>query len=250
MSTGNFQFSLTDYKTSATYITDKMKQDSMWSSQVIARFVPEMRRALAVSMESDILAIGNSGQTASALNTINGADHRIVASGTGETMAPQDFAKARYALRKAHVPMTNLVAIVDPTVEYTLSTMTNLVNMSYNPRWEGIVRDGMTTGMRFIMNIYGFDVYTSDFLPTSISETISGTNGGTVASGVANYFFSAAGGDTSPFIGAVRQEPKVESERNKDLLRDEYVVSTRYGFGFYRPENLVTVLTDTDAVFS
>ena len=250
MPTGNFTFSITEYKSSATYITDKMKQDSMWSAALEARFVPEMRRALAVTMETDVLAIGNSGQTASSLNTINGGDHRIVASGTGETMSPVDFAKAKYALQMANVPMTNLVAIVDPTVEYTLSTQTNLVNLINNPMWEGIVRTGASSGMRFLFNIYGFDVYTSHFLPSSISETISGTNGGTVTAGVANYFFSAAGGETSPFIGAVRQEPNVESERNKDLQRDEYVVTTRYGFGFYRPENLVTVLTDTDAVFS
>ena len=141
----------------------------MWSAALEARFVPEMRRALAVTMETDVLAIGNSGQTASSLNTINGGDHRIVASGTGETMSPVDFAKAKYALQMANVPMTNLVAIVDPTVEYTLSTQTNLVNLINNPMWEGIVRTGASSGMRFLFNIYGFDVYTSHFLPSSIS---------------------------------------------------------------------------------
>ena len=97
------------------------------------------------------------GQTASDLNSINNGDHRFVAGGTNEVITPQDFQRARYALQKANVPMTNLVAIVDPSVEYELATHTNLVNISNNARWEGIVRDGMSTGMKFLMNVYGFD---------------------------------------------------------------------------------------------
>lgn len=240
MDTGNFTFSITDYKASATYITNKMKQDSFYMSRLVSSFVPKQARALAVAMESDIMAIGNSGQTASDLNTINGADHRFVASGTNDVIALTDFAKAKYALQVANVPMTNLVAIVDPSVEYTLSTLTNLTNVSNNPKWEGIVRDGMSTGMRFVMNIYGFDVYMSNYLPSSISETIDSNS---ITNGVANYFFSAAP-DVLPFVGNVRQAPKVDSEYNKDLQREEYVTTCRYGFKLYRPENLVTVLSD------
>jgi hypothetical protein len=159
MDTGNFTFSINKYKSSATYITEKMKQDSFYMSRLVSSFVPKQSRAIAKAMEVDVLAIGNSGQTASAVNAINGADHRWVAAGSSEVIVPADFAKAKYALQKANVPMTNLVAIVDPSVEYALSTITNLTNISNNPRWEGIVRDGMSTGMKFIMNVYGFDVY-------------------------------------------------------------------------------------------
>lgn len=242
--TGNFTFRISDYVASATYITNKMKQDSFYTARLESAFVPKQARAIAERMEQGALAIGPDGQTASNLNTINGGDHRFIGSGTGEAMAPQDFARAKYALRKANVPMTNLVAIVDPSVEYTLSTLTNLVNVSYNPQWEGIVRDGMSTGMQFKMNIYGFDVYVSDWLKTAVNETIAGR---TTASGVANLFFSTAG-DANPFIGAMRQPPKVDSDYNKDFQRDEYVTTARWGFGFYRPEALVTVLTDTDVV--
>lgn len=200
------------------------------------------------SIESDILAVGPNGQTASNLNTINGAHHRFVASGSNETMAVKDFARAKYALRKANVPMTNLIAIVDPSVEYHLSTLSTLVSVDNNPRWEGIVRDGMTTGMKFLMNVYGFDVYTSDWLKVNTaSETI---NAVTAAAGVNNLFFSAAGGDSLPFIGSVRQPPRVDSEYNKDLQREEYVTTCRYGFKLYRPENLVVILTDTDQVYA
>lgn len=245
IATGDWTFTISNYKSAGTYITDKAKQDLYYASQLEASFQPKMRRALAVDMETAILNIPQTGQTLGNLNSINGAPHRFIASGTNGVISPQDFASARYSLRKSDVPMNNMIAIVDPSVEYTLSTLTNLVNISFNPQWEGIVRTGMTTGMHFLMNIYGWDVYTSNYLPQGLTETINGKS--VTGTGVANYFFSNAGGDTSPFKGAVRQAPRVESDRNKDLQRDEYVVTTRYGLGFYRPENMITVITNQTA---
>jgi hypothetical protein len=139
MDTGNFTFTINQYKSSATYVYRKMMQDSYYMNRVVSEFVPKQARALAKVMEADMLNVGPEAQTASDLNVINGADHRWVASGTNEVIVPQDFAKARYALQKANVPMTNLVAIVDPSVEYAISTMTNLVNLSNNKQWEGFV---------------------------------------------------------------------------------------------------------------
>lgn len=245
MDTGNFTFSVDQYKSSATYITEKMKQDSMYASRLMASFVPKQARALAKAMETKILSIGPDAQTASNLNAINGANHRWVGSGTNEVMSPVDFAKANYALDMANVPMNNRVAIVHPSVGYALSTLSNLTNMSNNPRWEGIIRDGGLTGTKFLMNVYGFDVYTSQNIKANTgSETI---NSITAAAGVNNLFFSAAS-DVLPFVGLIRQPPKVDSEYNKDYQREEYVTTCRYGFKLYRPENLVVVVTDTDQV--
>ena len=241
--TGNFTFTISQYKQSAVYITNKMKQDSYVFDQLVAKFVPNMHRALAKQMEIDALKVGPNGQTASNLNTINGANHRFIGSGTNETIAVKDFALATYALQKAAAPMTNRVAIVDPSVEYTLKTLSTLVSLDNNKHWEGIVRDDLSTGMKFNFNIFGWDVYTSMNLPT-LNETIDGK---TTASGVANLFFSATG-DALPFIGHVRQAPSVESEYNKDEQREEYVSVARYGFGLYRPEALVVIATDTDQV--
>jgi hypothetical protein len=248
MDTGNFTFTITDYKASGMYITEKMKQDTFYLNELVSSFVPKQHRALMKAMEIDILDCGPNGQTASDPNQINGADHRWVGSGTSEAIAPVDFALARYALAKANVPLTNLVALVDPSVEYTLSTLTNLVNVSNNKAWEGIVRDGMSTGLRFKMNIYGFDVYVSQNLKSGIAESVTGVGGArTTTVGVANLFFSAAA-DVLPFVGAIRQQPKVDSEYNKDLQREEYITTCRYGFKLYRPENLCTVITDTNVV--
>lgn len=252
MDTGEFTFTITEYKSAATYITNKMKQDSFYMSQLTSSFVPSMSRALAVAMEADILKTptpaGWGGQTTASTNAINTAAHRWIGSGTNETISIVDFAKARFALQKANVPLTNLIAIVDPSVEYALNTLTNLVNVSNNPRWEGIIKTGIgggDTGMRFITNIYGFDVYTSNYLYTNTaSETISSV---TAAAGVNNLFFSAAS-DILPIVGSVRQPPKVDSSYNKDWQREEYVTTCRYGLKTFRPENVVIVVTDTDQV--
>ncbi len=250
MDTGNFTFTITDYKASATYITEKMKQDSFYMARLTSSFVPKQARAIAKSMEVDLLDKFQAGQTASNPNLINGGDHRFVANGTSEVMSVKDFAIAKYSLKKANVPLTNLIAIVDPSVEYELSTLTNLVNVSNNPKWEGIITSGLSTGMEFLVNIYGFDVWVSQNLPTAVNETITGNNSGgakTTTVGVANYFFSAQS-DVLPMVGALRQPPRVDSEFNKNLQREEFVTTARWGYKLFRPENLVTVLTDTDQV--
>lgn len=247
MDTGNFTFTIDQYKSSGTYITNKMKQDSYYMDRLVSSFVPKQSRAISKAMEVLALSVGPDGQTASNANTINGAAHRWVAQGTDEVMSVQDFAAARYALQVANVPMTNLVAIVDPSVEYEMNTISSLTSVANNPRWEGIVKDGIGTGMKFLVNIYGFDVYVSHNLK-DVNETINAGGGGrTTAAGKANLFFSASS-DVVPFIGAMRQAPKVESDYNKDLQREEYVTTARYGMKLYRPENLVTVLSDTDKV--
>lgn len=249
LDTGNFTFSIDKYQTSATYITNKMKQESFYMDRLVSGFVPKESRAIAVAMETNMLSKPNSGQTASNSNTINGAKHRFVASGTDKVITVQDFARAYHALKKANVPLTNLVAIVDSSVAYTLATQTNHINFSDNIKWEGMVGTGYSdaTGMRFVKNVFGFDVYCSNYLPSGITETIDGQT--VTTNGVANYLFSATPG-LLPIIGLVRQPPTVESEYNKDLQREEYLTIVRYGFGFYRPENMVTILSDNAQVYA
>jgi len=246
MDTGNFTFSFDKYKYSANAISEKFKRDSFYSSDVVAAFVPRQHRALMEAVETDILAKANAGQTASSLNTINNASHRWVAGAASQQISFTDFAKARYALTKANVPLQNLCAIVDPSVAYTLETQTNVTNLlSPQPTWNNIPQEGIVTGFKFRFNIYGFDVYESNYLPAISSETINSVS---VTNGVANYFFSAASGDTQPWVGAFRQMPTVYSEFNKDLQQTEYLTIAEWGFKLYRPENMVTVLTGLGAV--
>lgn len=242
LATGEFQFSISEYKTSAHSITDKMKEDSFYMNELVSQFVPKQARALMVSLETDILALANS-QTLNNANVINEAEHRYVGTGSNETMDVADFAKANYALTKANVPDSNRIAIVDPSVAYALETATNLVNISNNARWEGVIEQGLMKNMRFVKNVYGFDVFASNYLPTA-NETIGGL---TTAAGKANLFFSADS-DILPFIGAWRRMPTVEFERAPSFQEDRFITSARYGVKLFRPENLVCVLTDTDQV--
>jgi hypothetical protein len=216
MDTAEFQFTVDQYLQSASYITKKAAQDSFYSAQLEARFVPEQERAIMEHFESTTFAAPEVGVTANSAETTDGVAHRI-SGGNAGVLELEDFAFARYALKKSNVPDRGMVAIVDPSVEYQLNTLTNLVNVSNNPMWEGIVRDGIATGMRFVANVYGFDVYTSNYLKSTVSDSAlaerdgSTTNSFAVTNGVANLFFSADA-TANPFVGAWRQMPEVDYE--------------------------------------
>jgi hypothetical protein len=269
LDTGNFTFSITEYVQSGNYITEKARQDLFYAAQLEASFVPKQARAIAERVETDIYklagASASGGQTAGSANQINGADHRWVAQGsvlasTEYPMSPKDFSKALFSLKKANVPGTGLIAIVDPSVEYSINNSVNLVQASASsgaPMWGDLLTSGIGSGPRFIRNIFGFDVYVSNYLApggaaggttstTAVSETINSIASGTNA--VCNVFMSAADQMLLPFIGSWGQMPKVDGEYNKDFQREEYVTTCRYGLKVYRPENLIVVLSSTAVI--
>lgn len=248
LDTAEFAFTIDQYLQSGSYLTKKAAQDSFYSAQLESRFVPEQSRAIMEHFESTTFASPEVGVTANSAEAQNGIAHRI-AGGNAGRVELEDFAYARYALKKANVPDTSMVAIVDPSIEFQLNTLTNLVNVSNNPMWEGVVRDGIATGMRFVANVYGFDVYTSNYLKTTVADAALNERDGSTAqdfssnNGVANLFFSADAG-ANPFVGAWRQMPEVDYEYNKDFQRHEYVTTARYGVKKYRPEGIVTIVSN------
>ena len=248
MDTAEFSFTVDKYLQSASYMTKKAAQDSFYSAQLEARFVPEQERAIMEHFETTTFASPEVGVTANSAETTDGVAHRI-AGGNAGRIELADFAFARYALKKSNVPDRGMVAIVDPSVEYQLNTLTNLTNVSNNPMWEGIVRDGIATGMRFVANVYGFDVYTSNYLKNTVADAALLEADGTTAqdfstnNGVANLFFSSDAG-ANPFVGAWRQMPEVDYEYNKDYQRHEYVTTARYGVKKYRPEGIVSIVSN------
>lgn len=250
LDTGEFQFVIDRYPEAAVFITDKAKQDMYYYNQLVASFVPKMRRAIEENLEASIFSLANS-QTPANANTINGVSHRFVARGnTNTTLALEDFAYAKLSLDKAGASQKR-VAIIDASQEFVLNTLTNLVSVSNNPRFEGIVQEGFvntTTGLAFSKNIYGFDTYVSNYLdPITGTEAINADARGSVTSpsGAIQNLFCSIGADETPFKGAWRQMLRVESERNKDLRRDEYVMNGRYGLKLYRPETMVVALSTT-----
>lgn len=261
LDTGEWTFTINKYIASANYITEKNRQDGYYMRELEASFVPLQARAIQEHVEVNVMKEGQPKtgnpagyQTAGSLNTWNGYGHRWVGSDTvnsKKVLSVEDFARARMVLQKANVPLSNLVAIVDPTTEFVMNTQTNLVNFSNNPRWEGIVATGIGQDAQFVKNIFGFDVYTSNWLAkcgqnqTGTSETIDSVVSG--AGCVANLFFSA---DPSirPFKGAWRQQPKVDSKYNMDFQREEYATTARYDIKIFRPENFITVLSDPTVI--
>jgi hypothetical protein len=249
---GEFQLSTFNYKSSGLYITKKMRQDSFYAARLEASFVPKQTRAFQEVLETDILGLAaagaSGGQTAASTNTINGAYHRWTTKGSSGVIEVKDFAKVLHSLKKANVG-GKVIGIVDPSVEYQLNTLTNIVTVDNNPRWEGVIAEGMVSGMKFSKNVFGIDLYVSNYLPAagatqSGAETIDST--AIASAGICNIFMSTA--VESPFMGAWRQQPEVESEYNMNYQREEYILTARYGLKVYRPENLVVVINKSDQI--
>lgn len=249
MDTGEWTFTIDEYLSSGTYITRKAEQNMFYMNQLVSTFVPSQNRAIMEHFENTMFEKPEAvlRTAANAQYEINGAYHRMSGGNSGR-IELADFAYAQYALKKANVPQQNFVAIVDPSVEYAFNTLSNLVSVSDNPRWEGIIADGIASNMKFVKNVYGFDVYTSNFLPDVVDNALperdgSTTNDFSTTNGKANYFFSAAG-DVLPLKAAWRQAPIVDYEWNKDKQRHEYVTTARYGVKLYRPENMISIVTN------
>lgn len=247
LDTGEFTFTIDKYLSSATYMTKKAEQDIYYANELMSRFVPEQERAIMEHFESTTMAAAEAGVAANSAEAIDGIAHRI-AGGNAGVIELADFAYARYALKKANVPDQMMVAIVDPSVEFILNTLTNIVNVSNNPMFDGLVRNGIATGMRFVANVYGFDVYTSNYLADAADSALLERDGTTAANfsstnGKANLFFSASP-TVNPFVGAWRQMPEVDYEYNKDFQRHEFVTTSRYGVKLYRPENMIRIVSN------
>lgn len=260
MDTGQFTFNIDEFVGNKVAFTDHFFETSFQANEVLAATPVEMKRALDEYRETKILALANDQKNNNA-NEINGAKHRFVGSGTGSTgEAPlnalllQDYSYARYALQKANVPMTGLVCVVGPEQEHIINTMTNLVSVSNNPMWEGLITTGMgdMTGTRFLKNIYGFDVYVSNRLARTTADeaaltTFDGTAVADTSGYQANMFFSMASDMTKPFVGAVGRPLRMRSWRDEDIETEYHYATESFGYGLYRPEALVTVLTNASA---
>jgi hypothetical protein len=80
------------------------------------------------------MAAPEAGVSANSAEAIDGIAHRIAQAATQASIEVEDFAYARYALKKANVPDQAMVAIVDPSVEFTLNTLSNLGQRVEQPR--------------------------------------------------------------------------------------------------------------------
>ena len=246
--TSTVTLTITDYVGDGWYINDKLRQDGAQIEALHAARGKESTRALQEHFESRFLQTCNDAQTADAANAVNGISHRITADGTARIITVPDIAHMKLAFDKANISAGGRIAIVDPVVEATLRTITNLVNASNNPQFQGIVNEGFARDHKFVRNIFGWDIYTANRLYAGTAEAAltdrSGNSTATVAGDVANVFMSVLDDSTKPIMAAWRQMPSVEGERNKDLARDEFVTRSRFGLGAQRTESLGIVVTN------
>ena len=243
---GAVYLQITDFIGDAYYVTDVMRQDGTNVDALQEARASEGTRAIQEYFETRSFATLNAGQTATDLNAVNGFAHRFVASGSTATIELADLILTRLAFDKAQVPQMGRVGFVDPVVAATLeSKFQGTYNVDSNPMLQEILEEGFAKEARFVMNIFGFMIFTSNRLPEIASETIDSVS---VTGGVANIFMCVADDNTKPLMVAWRQQPTTEGERNKDRKRDEFVTSARMGFGVARKDTYVIILTSATAI--
>lgn len=247
---GNVQLSITDYVGGAWYVTDILRQDGAQVEALHAAQSTENVRAIQENFETRFLATLNSGQAAGN-NAVNGFSHRFRASGTNQTLADADLIDASLAFDKANVPMMGRIAIVDPVSAAAFSkrvTLTANLDAS-SGLTQGLVKDGFAKEHKFVTSIYGWDIWTSNRLPTVTAETLTLFDGSSSAStsGTANVFMCVADDNCTPGMIAWRQPPKTESGRNRSKKRDEFDQTARWGVGVQRLDTLLVIITSATA---
>lgn len=254
--TGNVTLSITDYVGDAWKVTDDLREDGSQVDTLMSMRAMESTRALGENHETRFLQVAGTSQTLASVNLVNGRPHRWVAGGAGGTtrvMTLDDFIAMKLAFDKAGVPASGRMAIVDPIVEATLNSLTNIVNVSNNPMFDGIVTDGFARDHKFVKNIFGFDIWTSNYLPVkTATETIDASayglaNDTAEIGDVANIFMCVADDSTKPVMHAWRRQPKTEGWREAEERADKFQVTSRFGFGAQRLDTLGVILTSGSA---
>lgn len=204
---GEVSLQITNYVGDAWYVTDDLREDGSQIEQLMSARSVESTRALQETFESRFLSVCNAAQTNANPNTINGFAHRIASAGTNNVFALKHLIAMRLAFDKANVPDSGRVFICDPVVEATLNGLVTITH-DVSPFGEMILKEGMARGQRFVMQLFGWDIITSNRLPTGTFS--DGTT--SVTGGVANIFMCVLDDNTKPIMAAWRRMPKVEGK--------------------------------------
>jgi hypothetical protein len=172
-------------------------------------------------------------------------------------MTVEDIIYAKLAMDKANLPSEGRILIVDPLVEATINSLTGIVDATYNPRFEGMIETGFAKNMKFIKNIFGFDIWVSNRLPRLTAQETLDTSGITVSApnatdngevgDIVNQAWCVADDSITPIMGAWRRMPRVEGDRNVQKRQDEFYATSRWGFGLQRPQSMISIVTSGSA---
>lgn len=246
---GNIPFKITEYKGDAWYVTDDLREDGAQISQLMSARAAESTRAIQEVFETDFLKTAASyyatgGAGAGSPNEINGQPHLIPSKHASGEFELGQLIQARLSFDKANVPGEGRVFICDPSVEATLN---KLVTITHDVTEFGkqILERGLASGQRFLMNLYGFNIITSNRL--HVADYSDGTT--SLSNAVGNLAMCVVDDHCKPIMGAWRRLPSVEGERNKDRRRDEFVTTCRYGHGIQRLDTMICIPTQVAAAY-
>lgn len=246
--TGEIQLTITEYKGDAWYVTDDLREDGNNIERMMSERAVGSTRAIQETFESDFLSTGakyyaTGGAGAGSPNLINSQPHMIPSTAVNNVFELSQLIKAKLSFNKANVPDTGRVFICDSVVEATLNGLVQITH-DVTPFGQRILEGGMARGQQFIMNLYGFDIITSNRL--HIADYSDGTTA--ISAGVGNLAMCILDDQTKPIMGAWRRMPKAEGERNKDRARDEFVVRARYGLGIQRVDTMICLPTNATLI--
>lgn len=248
---GNIQLQISDYIGDGFYVTDIMRQDGAQVEQLLSMRASEGTRAIQETFESRFLETLVNGQTLQDPNTVNGFAHRSIATGgTNQVMTEADLIDMRLAFDKANVPMNGRIALVDPIVAAAFSKTIQLTSNTggigaSGELFQQLVKDGFDKDHKFVTDIHGWQIWTSNRLPTcGAGFDVDGTDSITRA-GVANIFMCVADDQCKPGMVAWRQTPSTETDRDISKGRDEFVTKTRWGDGIQRQDTLGVIYCDS-----
>lgn len=249
--TGTVQLQITDYVGDAWYITDILRQDASQVEALHSARAAEAVRAIQENFETRFLSTMNAAQTPADRNLINGFAHRFRASGTNETLSEADLIDMALSFDKANVPMNGRIAIVDPVSAAAFSKRAQLTaNLdATSGLFADLVKNGFAKEHKFVTEMYGWQIWTSNRLPDTGSESFTlfdGTSADTT-DGKANLFMCVADDQVKPGMIAWRQPPKVETGRNRSKKRDEFDNTARWGVGAQRLDTLGVIRTSPSA---
>lgn len=245
------EFRINKYKQSGHYITEKFTQDSYVSAQIASVVPSKEARAIAADLETNIFQLQRTIQKPGERNAIDGMPRRWVAgySEKADEITPgvltiADFAMASTALHKANY-FGPMIAIIPTYQEYAITQSISFsAKLLQTPLYEKVFQDGAITGTRFAFNIFGFDVYVSNFTDLVASERLGMLKGeqqyNTTKAGVACFFANIP--DMRPWRMAWRMMPKFEGTWNIYKRREEFVTVCRYGLGTGDTVNFIGIL--------
>ena len=240
---GEVQLVITDYIGDAWYVTDKLRQYGSQIEALMAARSQESTRAIQENFETRFYEVCNSVQTNADPMAIAGFAHRLTSTEASARVQLKDLVSLKLAFDKANVPYAGRVASVDPVLAATLDNLTTITH-DVSEFGAKILENGFDRDHQFLMNLYGWNLITSNRLAKGTFS--DGTT--QVAGAVANVFMSILDDNTKPMMATWRQMPSVEGERNKDFARDEFVTRARWGIGAQRLDTLAIYITSATAV--